>query len=380
MFERVFRHHAMLGDPIRMEAFSRAIRTSVRPGDVVVDIGTGSGILAFLAARAGARKVYAIELEEIVFEAKKLAVYNGLAEQVVFLQGFSDRLDLPEPVDVIVSETLGSFGLDECAARFLSDAKTRFLKPGGILIPEWVDLYVVPVEAPEIWNEQVGLWTESIQGVDYSPVLADATSRRRIVPCIGRAGSLADPSLLGRTVLGDEGSPSSWRIRTSLRRDGVLHGWVGYFRSGLTRDVMLSTGLEDPKTHWHQTFFPLPDRVAVRENDRLEGSFKAIPDRTSMAWEWNTKLEHDGMITANYSQCDFHFSKAETMVGRGSHKPRLTQQGDFRRQVLSLCDGNHSMDEIAAAVLASFPDQYRDRQDAMREVIEVVRPNLDAEG
>ena len=112
MYESIFGHRRMLADRVRMTAYQKAIREIVKDGDVVADIGTGSGVLAFFAIQAGASKVFAIESNEIIEDAERLARINGLEEKVVFIHGESDQVDLPEKVDVIISEIIGEFGLE----------------------------------------------------------------------------------------------------------------------------------------------------------------------------------------------------------------------------------------------------------------------------
>ena len=169
MFERIFSQKPMIVDQVRMDAYRSAIQEVVNEGDVVADIGTGSGILAFFALQAGARKVFAIEQDRVIEEAQQLAKINGLEERIVFIQGRSDRVELPEKVDVITSEILGHFGYEEHVARFKIDARRRFLKPEGRLVPSWLELYLVPVTSEHIWKDLIGSWSEDRYGFDFSP-------------------------------------------------------------------------------------------------------------------------------------------------------------------------------------------------------------------
>ena len=106
----------MLLDEVRVSAYAQAIRATVKPGDVVVDVGTGSGVLAVLAAKAGARKVYAIERGGIADLASRVFHDNGVADRIVLLRGDARDVVIPEPPNVIVTETLGSSDEEEIVA------------------------------------------------------------------------------------------------------------------------------------------------------------------------------------------------------------------------------------------------------------------------
>ena len=120
----------------------------VRPGDIVLDVGAGSGILSVFAARAGAAGVYAVERTSIAVLAEQLAAANEVAETVKVIQGDVMDIELPEQVDVIVSEWLGGFGIDEGMLAPVIAARDRWLKPGGVMIPHSVIAWAALVHDP----------------------------------------------------------------------------------------------------------------------------------------------------------------------------------------------------------------------------------------
>src|SRR5579863_3225377 len=142
----------MVGDKPRMDAYMEAISRTVRPGDVVVDLGCGVGVFALLACRAGAKKVYAIEGSEIILWGKQLAAANGFSERIEFLRGDSRQMELPERANVIVSDVRGSLPLYGEAVDSIADARRRFLAPGGIQIPESDALFAAIVEAGKSYD------------------------------------------------------------------------------------------------------------------------------------------------------------------------------------------------------------------------------------
>ena len=138
-------HRTMICDRVRTEAFRRAIDSVVRPGDIVLDVGAGSGILSVFAARAGAARVYAVERTSAAVLAQELAAANGVAEIVQVIHGDVMDVEPPERVDVIVSEWLGGFGIDEGMLVPVIVARDRWLKPGGVMIPRLVTAWAALV-------------------------------------------------------------------------------------------------------------------------------------------------------------------------------------------------------------------------------------------
>src|SRR6266404_8533622 len=118
----------------RMNAFAEALRRAVTPNCVVLDIGAGTGIFALLACRYGARRVYAIEPANAINLAREMASANGCSDRVTFIQGLSTNVVLPERADVIISDLVGVLPLYGRHIPSITDARNRFMAPGGALI------------------------------------------------------------------------------------------------------------------------------------------------------------------------------------------------------------------------------------------------------
>ncbi|RME23095.1 MAG: hypothetical protein D6798_14230 [Deltaproteobacteria bacterium] len=123
----------LLADPVRMSAFRRAVFETVGEGDVVVDLGAGTGILGFWALQAGARRVHRIEKSEAIELARQVAAHNGWLDRVVLHAAVSTEVEL-EPADVLLSETLGAWAVDENTLPFTIDARRRLLRSGGRMV------------------------------------------------------------------------------------------------------------------------------------------------------------------------------------------------------------------------------------------------------
>ena len=116
-------------------------------GKVVLDVGTGSGILAIFAAKAGARKVYAVEATSMAQAAKRLVAAQGLEDQIEVIQGVVESVEIPEKVDIIISEWMGYFLLRESMLDSVIVARDRFLKPDGALFPSHARMFMAPVRS-----------------------------------------------------------------------------------------------------------------------------------------------------------------------------------------------------------------------------------------
>ncbi len=373
MYKRILEHNALLSDQVRTEAYQKAISEVVQSGDVVADIGTGSGILAFLAVRAGAKRVYAIEKESVIEEARQLTRLNHMERKITFIQGRSDRIDLPEKADVVTSELIGFFGIEEYLPFFQIDARKRFLKPGGALVPSWLELHLVPVESESIWQEKIGVWQKDFYGFDFSAVREHAVSRTYIVEHLSDTSLLSTPGIISRIDFNSmEDMPLLYQTQFSVQKTGCFHGFVGYFRVGLSPRVVLSTAPDEPQTHWRQTYFPAQDMITVEDGDEIHCKMKAIPFMGNVFWEWETKIFRKEEKIIEFSQTDFDVSKKTLDMGTPDFVPVLNDSGNVYRRVLNLCDGKKTKEEIVQHLLSEYPERYPSMSEASRELVKIM--------
>ena len=168
-------HRQYLADDARVSAFRRAIEEVVQPGDVVLDLGAGTGIMGLMACRAGARRVYSIDAGGMIELARKICRANGFEDRVTFINELSTNVELPEKVDVVVADQIGRFGFEAGVVQYFNDARERFLKPGGVMIPNRIELSIAPVECSERW-EHIEFWNDHPAGFDFSPARALASN------------------------------------------------------------------------------------------------------------------------------------------------------------------------------------------------------------
>src|SRR5437763_1536511 len=236
-------HRGLLQDSIRTNAFREAIRRVVTAESVVLDLGAGSGILSFFACEAGARRVFAIDATHTAPLASFLSRQLGYSDRIQVFHDRSTKVELPEPADVLVTETIGAFAFDERILSSVIDARARLLKPDAIIIPRRIDLHLVPVDDASIYDRSVAWWTSEPYGLDLS-ALAVFASNIVFVGNIGRDSFLGPPrvaitsdltTIMTADVIGS--------VHFTATRAGLMHGFSGWFRATLADAIELSNEL-----------------------------------------------------------------------------------------------------------------------------------------
>jgi protein arginine N-methyltransferase 1 len=347
-------HRQYLVDQTRLAAFQAAVASVVRPGHVVLDLASGTGIMGLLACRAGARRVYLIEMGGMVAVAREVAQANGYGDRVVFIKGYSTHVDLPEKVDVVVADQIGNFGFNAGIIQYFADARRRFLKPEGVTLPLRMNLMLAPVEAPDLFG-QVEFWNTAPAGFDFraTRVLAANTGYQvNLSPesVCGDAVTIASVDLNHATT-----APFHGEATAAIRRSGTMHGLGGWFTVELAAGIsMTNSPLSLERIERRQVYFPI-DSVVNWNVDVLDGGTGSKRDSFRHS-TWKGMLLPLEDLT-------------RTQPG---FKPKLIPRGEGRRTVVNLCDGVRTLTEIEDEVFRLHPDLFRNREEAAVFVAEVV--------
>ncbi len=281
----------MVSDRARTSAFAAAIREVVQPGDVVLDLGTGTGILAMFAAKAGAKKVYAVDATDIADVAIDLVEANGLSDQIQVFHGRADEVQLDQKVDLIVSEWLGSAAFVEGMLHAVLNARDRDLAPTGRMLPSKVRVLIAPLDDPILYNtEGPGFWRKRIDGLDFSSLQeAELLQGRTVQIRVEPAAVLAPGQALLELDLLTASVEDAWfegQLKFVPSRDGVLNGFSVWFEAELSPSVVLDTGPFSPETHWAQTYLSFTPRP-VRAGEQMEVcvNFSYDPDPAAVHTE-----------------------------------------------------------------------------------------------
>ena len=293
---RIDYHRTLIADTVRNRGFFAALKAAIVPGkSVVADIGAGTGLLGLMASKLGAKSVYLFETAEVAGVAERILKANGAKNcQLIPCHSthFVDRLE----ADVIVSETLGNYALEENIIATLNDARKRFLRPGGIVMPGSITQYVAPVVSAR-FDRELRAWERIGEGLDFS--YAQAMSFNNVYV---RSISMRDLLDNGTCALAwdtidlrrQEKNTRRGETQWTLKHDQTIHGFACWWTAELTPGIALSTAPDAPRTHWEQLYFPLLAPIAVGAGQSVRVMLKSRSSEeggTHLAW---TAVHLDG--------------------------------------------------------------------------------------
>ncbi len=308
-YSTVFSHQELLADRVRVAAFRQAILRAGVAGKRVVDFGTGSGILAAMAAEFGAADVVAIERDQIAEATRAMATlwsrYRTI--RVVRSGEVPSALFDGAKADVIVSETVGSFGVNTHALDALISLRDEILAPGGKMVPRRLHLFLVPA-----WSGGVGARTSFFERW----YLGWPTTQLRALICnqpflsrVEGASALSEPAEVHRIdLLVDRTLSFAWqgrfdlRARAEGRSAGVVNCLAGWVRLDLGEGVFLDTSPWAPTTSWYQVVFPLIEPINTEEAAALEVSLEFTQSAGLHLWHWGVRADADGAVLVKTRQ------------------------------------------------------------------------------
>jgi protein arginine N-methyltransferase 1 len=361
----------MIADRIRVEAFSQALRQTVRPGSVVVDIGTGPGVMAVLACQLGASRVFALEPSAVIQVAREIAAANQCSDKIEFFENISTQVTLPVRADVIISDMRGVLPLLEKHIPSIADARRRFLAPEGQLIARKDRIWAAVVEAPDAFGKFVNPWRRDALGLDFTPALRRILNGYRKVR-LKPDQLLTAPKLwttLDYTSIDDPDVKGT--LNWTLERSGTGHGILVWFDMELADGVEFSNGPASPEAIYGAGFFPWLEPVTLAAGQNLCVELEAKLLDEDYCWRWTTQIESTekvGEITACFKQSQLQgtvLSPTRLHKMTSDYIPQLAEEGIIRRRALDLMDGKTSLECIAQRLTIEFPGRFARWQQAL---------------
>ncbi|KAK4291362.1 hypothetical protein Pmani_035806 [Petrolisthes manimaculis] len=312
-------HRTMIEDSVRTNAYQQAIFQNLDvSGKVVADVGCGTGILSMFCAQAGAKRVYAIEASKIAVHARQLVHANGLQDIITVLQGKAEEVELPEKVDVVVSEWMGYMLLYETMLPSVLYVRDKWLKPGGKMYPERAVLYMALGEAQWITKYEEGtydFWVSlnHVYDLDMSLLADHAVSRYKDVVhvhMVAQEDVLSFPTAvcdLDLTTISVEAlhkisCPFSLSSMGSRQLNSVVLWFDVFFPGG----HKLSTSPDNEDTHWQNTVLPLAT-APLRQDTQVSGQLTITQDLSNHRFlnvDLHYRVDGGDEITRTYKMDD----------------------------------------------------------------------------
>jgi len=363
-------HLGYVADSNRLAQFRTAIAQVTRPGWSVADLGCGTGILGLLCLQAGAERVFAIDSTAMINVARQTLTRAGHGDRCVFVHGHSHRVELPEPVDLVICDHVGSFGFDYGIVRTLQDARRRFLKPDGTLIPQRIRLLIAAIES-ETCRAKAEDWHAAGVPTEFHWLRELAVNATHRVELSGDA-LLSAPAGLGDIDLRtDNPEFLRWTAELTIERDGAMHGLAGWFECELADGVwMTNSPLAQHPIRRAQAFLPLDEAVEVRAGDPVRATVMARPDDSLIAWI--VDFPRSGRRFSHSTWQGMLLAPDELTRSLPDRVPNLSREGAAHVTVLGYCDGRRTAREIEQAVLNDHPHLLPSPEEISRFVAQVV--------
>lgn len=363
----------MFVDRARHDAYVEGMRRSIAPGDVVLDLGTGIGIYALVAARLGARKVYAVEPNPLVRLGPDLARRNGLDDRIEFIEAMSTGIDLPEPANVVVADLRGVLPFHGLALPSLLDARRRHLAPGGVLLPSFDRIYAAPAtnaRAAAVFRDR---WIHNELGLDLAAVAdAEANALRR--DPVSPSDLMTDPVEVATIDYGDLGQTGFRHASTTTTiRPGTADGIAMWFEGSVLDGLAYSTGPHHPATVYGMAFLPFRRPVDLDRGSELSIGLSADLVGDDYIWSWTAAAVDTGGERWSAEQSTFKaapIDPSRLARRKASHRPVLSPLAEVDATILTRLGHGLSLGEVAAEVVRTGSVRLSE-QDALTRVADL---------
>ncbi|KAK7176851.1 hypothetical protein R3I93_000942 [Phoxinus phoxinus] len=280
-------HEEMLKDKVRTESYRDFMyrNMDVFKDKVVLDVGCGTGILSMFAAKAGARKVIAVDQSDIIYQAMDIVRSNKLEDTITLIKGRIEEIDLPvEKVDIIISEWMGYFLLFESMLDSVLYARDRYLAEDGLVFPDRCNISLAAVGDTEKHSNRIAFW-DDVYGFKMM-CMKKAVIPEAVVEVLKPETVISEPAVIKAIDCGtvtvselDFTVGFSLKITASTFCTAIVGYFDIFFDKSCGNKVMFSTAPDCTKTHWKQTVFLLESPIPTKTGEELPGQITVHKNR-----------------------------------------------------------------------------------------------------
>lgn len=266
-------HLPMINDHERNEAYEKSLARAVTIDSTVLEIGTGSALVAMMAARAGARHVTTCEVNQpLARVARETVALNGFADRITVVPKLSTQLeigtDMAERADVLVSELVNIGMLSPNMLAILQHARTMLLKPDARIIPAAATVYGMLVEAEELGRSNpVG----TVCGFDMSRFdVFRSPGYAQVDLAVDEHRPLSEPfTALDFDFCRSMAESGRRELSVAVAHDGLCHGIAFWFDLLMSEGVIYSSASRQRTNHWKQALHFFEEPIPVKAGTRL---------------------------------------------------------------------------------------------------------------
>lgn len=367
----VIQYGKMLDDKWRMDSYISAIKKHINNNSIVLDLGAGTGIFSLLACQLGAKKVYAIEPNPSLNIAIKSAKDNGYSDKIIFFNKPSEQVNLREKVDLIISDLRGLLPLHGNNINTLIDAKKRFLKKNGVLIPYFDEIYISLVSSPKLYNDIIDCWDNN----DFKLNLSYAK-----YSCLNtfyfddfKSSKLISESKLWAKIDYSNLNKKNFQNRFNFKvsKKTIIHGFSTWFNSKLTSGINLinSPDAKGAKVYG-RAFFPFLEPLHLDSGDRVSLLLKANLIAKEYKWSWKTEhyKKYKKIPIKTFSQSTIFLnpiSPEKLIKGSQNYKTSMNEAAIIQYKTLYLFSKGLTILNIGKKIYKEFPKKFVNLNEAI---------------
>jgi predicted RNA methylase len=368
----VYDYCAMAKDEARVHAYTEALKQHITPESVVVDLGTGVGLFAIVAAKLGARRVFAVDLTDAIEVGRELARAAGVEDRVTFIKRSAWEVTPPELAHILFYDLRGTSPLFHDNFRLVHHARTHWLRPDGVAFPTRDRLVAAVVRAPALC-ERLSLARDAVArlGIPVAPVeriFSGSLHTDRHEPIT--AEDVLTTSCTWAELTYGQTPPKSVAGdgAVDVTKPGLAQGVCVWFETDVIPGISYDTAPGTQRTY-ARSFLPFRSEVLLAAGDRVELTLSALTDGSEWAWA-HSVIRAGGTREPGPRQSTFEaevLSLDALLASAPSAKPKLTTSGERARSILDAFDGERSLLEIARSISRG------DDEDAVQRALSEVR-------